>query len=189
LFICRNNGWAISTPSREQYAGDGIAIRGVAYGMKSIRVDGNDLPAVYLATQQAREYCVENGEPVMIELMTYRRGHHSTSDDSTRYRGGQGPKSMSKSGLEPISRMNLWLSQKGLWDETREEELRDRTREEVMTALKTAESKKFAPIKDMFHDVWSAPTPQLQQQSTELFQHIEKHKPQYAELLQKFSAN
>lgn len=189
LFICRNNGWAISTPSREQYAGDGIAIRGVAYGMKSIRVDGNDLGAVYLATKQAREYSVEHGEPVMIELMTYRRGHHSTSDDSTRYRGGQAVKSMAQTGLEPISRMNLWLSEKGLWDDTRDEELRDRTREEVMAALKAAEAKKFAPVQDMFTDVWSAPTPQLLQQSVELSQHIEKHRPEYEELLQKFTSN
>ena len=49
LFYCRNNMFASSTPVDEQYAGDGIAARGIAYGMPTIRVDGNDLFAVYAA--------------------------------------------------------------------------------------------------------------------------------------------
>merc|ERR1719323_977420 len=90
IFLCRNNGWAISTPVKEQYAGDGIAARGIAYGIWSIRADGNDLAAVYRAAKEARKICIEKGEPVILELMTYRRGHHSTSDDATRYRGHEG---------------------------------------------------------------------------------------------------
>ena len=54
----RNNGYAISTPVQEQYKGDGIAIRGPAYGMSTIRVDGNDVFAVYNATKEAREIAV-----------------------------------------------------------------------------------------------------------------------------------
>lgn len=84
--MCRNNGYAISTPATEQYAGDGIVSRGAGYGVKSIRVDGNDLFAMYAATKMAKEYAVENYKPVLIEAMTYRVGHHSTSDDSSAYR-------------------------------------------------------------------------------------------------------
>ena len=54
LFFCRNNMYAISTPIDDQYAGDGIAVRGVAYGMETLRVDGNDLFAIHAATKQAR---------------------------------------------------------------------------------------------------------------------------------------
>jgi 2-oxoisovalerate dehydrogenase E1 component alpha subunit len=50
LFYCRNNMYAISTPIDDQYAGDGIAVRGVSYGMPTIRVDGNDVFAIYVAT-------------------------------------------------------------------------------------------------------------------------------------------
>merc|ERR1712224_947147 len=50
IFLCRNNGWAISTPTEEQFAGDGIAVRGIAYAVRCIRVDGNDIAAVYEAT-------------------------------------------------------------------------------------------------------------------------------------------
>ena len=82
----RNNGYAISTPVSEQYRGDGIAVRGPAYGMSTIRVDGNDVLAVYNATQAAREIAEKENKPVLIEAMTYRIGHHSTSDDSSAYR-------------------------------------------------------------------------------------------------------
>jgi hypothetical protein len=65
-------------------AGDGIACRGVAYGLPAIRVDGGDARAVYCATRAAREIALRDGCPVLIEAMSYRSGHHSTSDDSSR---------------------------------------------------------------------------------------------------------
>ena len=84
VFLCRNNGYAISTPVTEQLKGDGIVCRGPAYGMASARVDGNDVWAVYHATKVAREIALKQSRPVLVEAMTYREGHHSTSDDSTR---------------------------------------------------------------------------------------------------------
>ena len=72
LFYCRNNMYAISTPIDDQYAGDGIAVRGVSYGMPSIRVDGNDIFAIYFATKQAREMIIRDKRPVLIEAISYR---------------------------------------------------------------------------------------------------------------------
>jgi 2-oxoisovalerate dehydrogenase E1 component alpha subunit len=72
VFICRNNGFAISTPAAEQYAGDGIASRGVGYGMDTIRVDGNDVLAVYTAIKEARRRAIANSKPVLVEAMSYR---------------------------------------------------------------------------------------------------------------------
>lgn len=182
LFLCRNNGWAISTPSREQYAGDGIAARGVAYGIRTVRVDGNDAAAVYLATKRARQLCLDAGEPVLVELMTYRRGHHSTSDDATRYRGGVEVKTQARVGLEPLSRLRLFIEKKGRWSEAQEEALREETREEVMGALRAAQEKKYAAISDMFEDVWATPTPELQRQRAELAAHIEANADKYPSL-------
>ena len=85
VFFCRNNGYAISTPVTEQLKGDGIVCRGPAYGIASVRVDGNDAWAVYRATKEAREIALKESRPVLVEAMTYREGHHSTSDDSTRH--------------------------------------------------------------------------------------------------------
>jgi len=190
IFLCRNNGIAISTPAREQYVGDGIAARGVAYGMYSIRVDGNDLAAVFLATQRARELCVGQqdvgGQPVLVEMMTYRRGHHSTSDDATRYRGTTEAKAMAGRGIEPLSRVRIMLEREGLWDKEKEDALREETRMEVMGALTAAEAKKFAPLKDMFSDVWAKETPALRRQREELMQHLARHPEAYASRLALF---
>ena len=59
IFFCRNNGYAISTHTDDQYKSDGIAPRGVAFGMPSIRVDGNDVLAVYAATREARRLGID----------------------------------------------------------------------------------------------------------------------------------
>jgi 2-oxoisovalerate dehydrogenase E1 component alpha subunit len=72
VFIARNNGFAISTPSTEQYYGDGIASRGPGYGIDTVRVDGNDILAVITAVREARRRCLEQGRAVLVEAMTYR---------------------------------------------------------------------------------------------------------------------
>lgn len=108
LFICRNNGYAISTPTKEQYRSDGIASRGSAYGIPSMRVDGNDVIAVHVATRLAREFILKHNRPVLIEAMTYRQGHHSTSDDSTLYRDVDEIKMWTEE-LNPIDRTKKYL--------------------------------------------------------------------------------
>lgn len=82
----RLGSFAISTPIIDQYAGDGIASRGPGYGLDTIRVDGNDALAVYAVMKEARKRAVEGKKGVLVEAMTYRVGHHSTSDDSSKYR-------------------------------------------------------------------------------------------------------
>jgi 2-oxoisovalerate dehydrogenase E1 component alpha subunit len=86
VFFCQNNGWAISVPSERQVAGGSVAARAAGYGMPGIRVDGNDVLAVYRATGEALERARTGGGPTVIEAMTYRSGPHSTSDDPGRYR-------------------------------------------------------------------------------------------------------
>lgn len=78
--------FAISTPIIDQYAGDGIASRGPGYGLDTIRVDGNDTLAVLAAVREARRRAIEGKKGILVEAMTYRVGHHSTSDDSSKYR-------------------------------------------------------------------------------------------------------
>ena len=72
FLFSRNNGYAISTPTSDQYRGDGIASRGPGYGMDTIRVDGNDVFGVYNAVKAARDVCIKEMRPVLIEAMTYR---------------------------------------------------------------------------------------------------------------------
>jgi 2-oxoisovalerate dehydrogenase E1 component alpha subunit len=72
LYLVRNNGFAISTPSSEQYYGDGIAARGPGYGIDTVRVDGNDVLAVLSAVREARRRTLEQGRAVLVEAMSYR---------------------------------------------------------------------------------------------------------------------
>ncbi|PWA49997.1 dehydrogenase, E1 component, Thiamine diphosphate-binding fold protein [Artemisia annua] len=75
VFICRNNGWAISTPVTDQFRGDGIVVKGQAYGIQSIRVDGNDVLAVYNAVRSAREIAIKEQRPILIEVYIYQFNH------------------------------------------------------------------------------------------------------------------
>lgn len=72
MLYSRNNGYAISTPANEQYRGDGIVSHGSGYGIATIRVDGNDIIAVYNAILKAREYVMTNTRPLILEAITYR---------------------------------------------------------------------------------------------------------------------
>jgi 2-oxoisovalerate dehydrogenase E1 component alpha subunit len=130
IFFCRNNGYAISTPVSEQYRGDGVAARGQAYGMVSIRVDGNDLFAVYNATRAARDIAIKESRPVLIEAMTYRLGHHSTSDDSTAYRSVDEMSSWEKDD-NPIMRFKNYLHQKGFLNADLESQIDEEQRKTV----------------------------------------------------------
>jgi 2-oxoisovalerate dehydrogenase E1 component alpha subunit len=121
IFFCRNNGYAISTPCRQQFASEGIAPKGIGYGIKTERVDGNDFFAVYDAISRARVNCLQGEGPVLIEAMTCRLGAHSTSDDPTLYRGEEEVESWKCK--DPILRLRKYLEKQKLWDNDKEQEL------------------------------------------------------------------
>ena len=83
IFFCRNNGYAISTPIKDQYRGDGIAARGPGYGINTLRVDGNDVFAVYNGTKMAKKFALKENKPVLIEALTYR--YLQTYSDGDKY--------------------------------------------------------------------------------------------------------
>ncbi|KAA1469793.1 branched-chain alpha-keto acid dehydrogenase E1-alpha subunit [Dentipellis sp. KUC8613] len=175
LFIARNNGFAISTPASEQYFGDGIAARGPAYGVDTIRVDGNDVLAVLAATREARKRCVEGGRAVLLEAMTYRVSHHSTSDDSFAYRPRQEVEDRKRID-NPIARFRLFLHSQGWWTDGEEEELKARLKKDVMTAFKRAEGVKRHELKELFTDVYGGEEPwHLKEQREELAGLIKKY--------------
>ena len=174
VFFCRNNGYAISTPSTSQYSGDGIVARAQGYGMLSIRVDGNDVLAVKAATRKAKEMALAENRPVFIEAMTYREGHHSTSDDSTRYRSVAEIKHW-RENFCPVQRFNNYITERGWWDEERDTELRDQMRVDVISALETAEKKPLFGIESLFDEVYDDVPRHLQEQQEELRAHLEKY--------------
>lgn len=179
IFICRNNGYAISTPTLEQYRGDGIASRGLGYGIDTIRVDGNDFWAVREATKKARELALQDGgRPVLIEAMTYRVSHHSTSDDSFAYRARVEVEDWKRRD-NPIARLRKWMEAKGCWDESKEKDARDNIRRDVLKAFSEAEREKKPPLWTMFEDVYETLTPDLEMQMKALRRQIEEYPDEY----------
>ncbi|MGX5913720.1 thiamine pyrophosphate-dependent dehydrogenase E1 component subunit alpha [Aliidiomarina sp. Khilg15.8] len=177
IFFCRNNGYAISTPVSEQLAGDGIAPRGVGYGMKTIRVDGNDILAVYAATQEARRLAVEENEPVLIEAMSYRMAGHSTSDDPTGYRTREEEQAWREKC--PLHRMRNWLLAKKWITEEDADAQQKRHKDAVLAALKEAEKVSVPHIDEIINDVYDTPTQQLKEQLEDLKAHIRKYPDAY----------
>lgn len=178
IFFCRNNGYAISTPTREQYRGDGIAGRGPAYGMPAIRVDGNDVLAIHNATKHARQIALEQSRPVMVEAMTYRVGHHSTSDDSSAYRSASEVKYW-KEIDSPINRLRSYLEHKGWWNDEENEKWRKETLKNIMQAFEEAEACKKPPVRELFSDVYKNWTPRIKDQYDEMLAHVKKYPNEY----------
>ena len=168
LFIVRNNGYAISTPSDEQFAGDGIAPRALALGMDAIRVDGNDALAVVAAVRDARARVRATGAPALVELMTYRLSHHSTSDDASKYRGADELKALSVRARHPVDRLRAYMAERGHWDDDDEASARADTRAEVRAALDAAEAKDKPHVDTLFDDVYDELTPELEKQKAAL---------------------
>ena len=179
IFICRNNGYAISTPTLEQYRGDGIASRGVGYGVDTIRVDGNDILAVREATQRARELCLQDGgRPVLLEAMSYRVSHHSTSDDSFAYRARVEVEDWKRRD-NPITRLRKFMENRGWWNEQKEREIRSATRKEVLAAFNRAEAEKKPPLRAMFEDVYADLTEESKEQITQLGDVLDRYPNEY----------
>ncbi len=179
VFICRNNGYAISTPTLEQYRGDGIASRGTGYGIDTIRVDGNDVWAVREVTKQARQMALEGGgRPILIEAMSYRVSHHSTSDDSFAYRARVEVEDWKRRD-NPITRLRKWLERKQWWDEDKEKEARARIRREILKAFGEAEREKKAPLRSMFEDVYHEVTEEAKAQIKDLRQVLDRYPEEY----------
>ena len=85
VFLCQNNQWGISTPMSVQ-SKIPLYHRAHGFGFPGIRVDGNDVLAMYEVSKRALENARVGGGPTLIEAYTYRLGAHTTSDDPTRYR-------------------------------------------------------------------------------------------------------
>ncbi|XP_032469151.1 2-oxoisovalerate dehydrogenase subunit alpha, mitochondrial isoform X4 [Phocoena sinus] len=154
------------------------AARGPGYGILSIRVDGNDVFAVYNATKEARRRAVAENQPFLIEAMTYRIGHHSTSDDSSAYRSVDEVNYWDKQD-HPISRLRHYLQSCGWWDDEQEKAWRKQSRKKVMEAFEQAERKLKPSPSLLFSDVYQEMPTQLRKQQESLARHLQTYGEHY----------
>lgn len=153
ILFCRNNGYAISTPSSEQYKGDGLAARALGYGIATIRVDGTDIFAVYNATKLARDYVLKNNRPILFECLTYRIGHHSTSDDSSAYRK-QEELEVWNTVEHPISKLKNYMINREWWNEDEENKFVKSVRKQILSQVNQSEKILKPDWREMFGDVY-----------------------------------
>lgn len=166
VFVCQNNHWSISVPTKNQTASESIAVKATAYGMPGVKVDGNDVEAVYAAVSDAVSRARAGQGATLVECETYRMGAHSTSDDPTRYRDQNEVEEWKK--RDPIQRAFKRLQGLGAWDAQRDEELRAELLEEVNAAIKAAEALPAPALDTLFDDVYEHETWNLAEQRAEL---------------------
>lgn len=167
-----NNQWAISTHKNLATGGSNFAARGLAYGIPSLRVDGNDFLALYSVTKWARERARAGKGATYIEVYTYRAGAHSSSDDPTRYRPGDEFECWP--GGDPVNRLKNHLIKIGAWSEDKNSELTEKIDAEVIAAYKEActfgdlANGPFPPSSTIFTEVYEEVPWHIQEQREEL---------------------
>lgn len=175
LFVCQNNHWAISVPREKQTRSKTLAQKALAYGMPGIQVDGNDVLAVYTATQEAAERARNGDGPTLIECVTYRMSVHTTADDPSKYRSEDEVKKWEK--RDPIPRFQKYLMDKDLLSQDEIEKLEDKIKEEVKNSWKEAEKKmeELGDPLDMFNHLYAELPPYLKEQREAFRQYWEDH--------------
>jgi len=164
VLFCQNNGWAISVPATQQTAGE-IWRRAQGYGFPGVRVDGNDVLAVYAATRDAVARAREGEGPTLIEALTYRIGAHSTADDAGRYRDDH--EVDAARAFDPIGRYRTWLLSEGHADQgfvTACEQEADAFAMEVRAGVIATAA---PPVEWMFDWTFAAPTEAFQRMRDE----------------------
>jgi pyruvate dehydrogenase E1 component alpha subunit len=164
VFLCQNNQYAISTPRHKQSRAETLAQKAIGAGIRGVQVDGNDALAVYRATEEAIDHA-RDGDPVLIEALTYRRSMHTTSDDQRKYRAED--EEIDWDRRDPIPRLEAYLTERGVLTDERVDALGAEIETEVAEAIERAkEIAESADPADMFEHAYAEMPPWLKRQST-----------------------
>ena len=138
IFVCENNGYAISVPQSSQMAIQNVADRAAGYGFPGVVVDGNDVLACYEVAGQAVERARRGEGPTLIEAKTYRFTAHSSDDDDKRYRPAAEVAIWRQK--DPVQRYARYLRDAGILTDPLEEEITERVNQQVDEATEYAEN-------------------------------------------------
>lgn len=168
IYIIENNHWAISVPREKQAASKTLAQKAFGYGAFGLQVDGNDALAVYKAVSEAVERGRSGQGPSVLELETYRLGHHTTADDATRYRSEKEVEAWK--AKDPVLRLKRYLLSKKLWDEDADMKLVKEATERVQTEIDEYEATPPPNPLNMFADNYATAPWHVVEQHDELAQ-------------------
>jgi pyruvate dehydrogenase E1 component alpha subunit len=148
-----------------QTASLNMAIKSKAYGIKGLKVDGNDIFAMLTALRFAHEYARTEKQAVLIEAVTYRKGAHTTSDDPTKYRSTEEEKKWDEK--DPLRRMKLFLEKKKLWSDAEEERITEEYKKEIDRQFMETEQTVQYPLEDVFKYTYAEMPQDLRDQQIE----------------------
>ena len=164
VFLISNNQYAISVPRKWQTKSETIAQKALAYGFNGLQVDGNDILAVYRAVKEAADHARGGKGPFLLEMVTYRMGPHTTSDDPKKYRDEA--EVAYWRDRDPIKRFEIYLKAKGIWSEDYAKKAQERAAAFIDETVAKAEAFKGDP-KDMFRFVFAKMPKNVEEQMNE----------------------
>lgn len=156
VFVCQNNGWAISVPRSTQMRSETVAQKALGYGMPTVMCDGNDLLSTYRVAKEAADRARNGGGPSFIEMVTYRLADHTTADDARRYRDPAEVEAWVQ--RDPMIRLRKYLTAKGLWNDAKQAASEEKAKAKVVEVVKNAEGI-IAPDKTDIFDYTFATLP------------------------------
>lgn len=170
VLVCQNNQWAISTPGDKQTASPTIAIKGLGYGVESLRVDGNDVIAVLHAARYAAAKARRGDGPTFLELLTYRVGAHTTSDDPSLYRD-ESVTEVWKGRKDPLRRFEKFLDRRGFATAAEREALAAAIDADITAVIEREEPAPPPPLDTLVEDVFEDVPWHLREQLRDLAPH------------------
>ena len=166
VFVCQNNQFAISVPVQRQTANPRLFEKAAAYGIASERVDGNDAELVLEAMTRAAERARDGAGPFFLELLTYRIGPHSSSDDPSRYRDEAVTRAWAE--RDPVALLRRRLLADGTLDASSDVELTRALSADLERAVELASGAPPPPLSSLFDDVYAKKPRHLLEQAQEL---------------------
>lgn len=160
--VCRNNGWAASTPAAKQTASEGFAVKALAYGLQGVRVDGSDVVAVLFAVREARERGSRGEGGTLIEAVTTPRWSSTSAAEPVR---------------DPLALMRRHLELRRLWNAEREDQARESMKTDVDRAFAEAEVAVGPTAESLFDNVYAELPAHLREQRRELLRASEGARP------------
>lgn len=172
IFVLENNGWAISIPAEKQAAVREFARRGAGFGIPSIRVDGNDILGMIVASQQAADHGRAGKGPYLVEAVTYRMSVHTTADDPKVYRKEDEVKAWEAKC--PIRRFEIYLRNKGILDDADFERIGKECEAEILEAREKFRARAKAKPREVFDYLYTEMPPELKEQQEEYFRKLDR---------------
>ena len=172
VFVCENNGYAISMPVQRQTGADYLAGRSIGYGIPSMRVDGNDVLAMIVATTDAVERARKGEGPTLLEAVTYRMSLHTTADDPKVYRNEEEVEYWKTRC--PLARFEIYLKNKNLLDEAVIERTAAECEQEVIEGRERFRGRATANPREVFDSMYEKLSPELEDQKREYLSKLDR---------------